>query len=418
MIHRCIQRALSLYHYLLGWVGAILFRRPSRTLVTVGITGTKGKSTAIALLADILEADGHKVASLSSVWVRWGNKKERNRTGNTMPGRMFIQKFLARARKEGCDVALVEVTSQGIVQHRHRHISWDKAVFLDIHPEHIESHGSFEKYLAAKASFFAYVARTSPDADFFINDDDEHADAFIDAVGDKPFVLFSISDVSGDTNIPPSLSGEFNKVNIAAASAVAQSMGVDEETVENAVKHFKGLKGRMEEVKGGSCPIFIDYAHTPESLEHVQKYAKEQCKDGGKLWCVFGSAGGGRDIWKRPRLGEIAAHHCDRIILTDEDPYDENPDGILSQIKEGIKKGGFDMENTHTIPDRKEAITYAIGHAEKGDVVLCTGKGSEESIHLAHGKIQKWDEREAVEEAKKKRRTRRRQGRTVGDSTS
>lgn len=398
---RLIQWARSCYHYLLSLVGAVLFAHPSKKMIVVGITGTKGKSTAIALLSDILEAGGYNVASLSSVWVKWGNKKERNRTGNTMPGRMFIQKFLSRAKKEGCDVALVEVTSQGIVQHRHRYINWNKAVFLDIHPEHIESHGSFGKYLAAKASFFSYVSRTSHNADFFIHDDDEHADAFIDAVGNKPFVLFSVADVPNDMDIPPSLGGEFNKINIAAAVAVARSMGVDMKIIKSAIKDFKGLKGRMEEVVGAPYRVFIDYAHTPESLEYVQKYAKDQCREGGELWCVFGSAGGGRDMWKRPRLGEIATKYCDRIVLTNEDPYDEDPLEIISQIKKGIEHSEFDIKNVHTILDRQEAISYAIGHAKKGDIVLCTGKGSEESIHLLHGKIQKWDEREAIEKAKK-----------------
>ena len=174
----------SWYHYLLAWLGSIIYGRPSRDIFVLGITGTKGKSTVVELVNAILEAAGKKTAILSSMRQKVGSDNEQNLTDNTMPGRFFIQKFLRRATAAGCQYAIIEVTSEGVAQSRHRFIDFDAALFLNLHPEHIERHGSFEKYRAAKVKFFFDAARQSNKQRklFFINEHDAAGRYFSDAV--------------------------------------------------------------------------------------------------------------------------------------------------------------------------------------------------------------------------------------------
>jgi len=388
-----IAPLFSLYHYLWALGGAVCFWFPSRQLKVIGITGTKGKSTTVALLSWVLERAGHRVASLSSVASVVADTTMPNITGNTMPGRFFIQRFLRNAVRAGCEYAIVEVTSQGVVQHRHRFISWDMAVFLDIHPEHIESHGSFDKYLSAKVSFFSYVSRhDEKNPTFFINDEDGHADAFVSASAPHPTVLFRASDVS-DTS-PEMLGGEFNKINIAAAKAVAMHEGVGAVVIQQALSSFGGVAGRMQYVQKEPFAVVVDYAHTPDSLEAVYRSVKEGAT---RLHCVLGSAGGGRDTWKRPRFGELAGRFCDTITLTNEDPFDEEPARIVAQIQEGIPPER--QKNTRVLLDRREAIEAAIEGAREGDVVVVTGKGSEAYIRVKKGKKIPWSDERVVKEA-------------------
>jgi len=382
----------SVYHYCWALGSAAMFGFPSRHLKVIGVTGTKGKSTTLALLAHILRKTGKSVALLSSVDVIIGDAHKKNLTGNTMPGRLFIQRFLSRAKKAGCAYALIEVTSQGIVQHRHRFINWSSAGFLDIHPEHIESHGSFERYLAAKVKFFSYVASHARSPHFFVHDADQHADAFLAVVGAHPVHLFNINDVDR-SHVPVSLGGEFNLVNISAALALAQQEGISRDQALEALEDFSGLAGRMEYVQREPFAVVVDYAHTPDSLEAVYKHLSSL---GGKLICVLGSMGGDRDKWKRPKFGEIVSAYCDKIILTNEDPVDEPPEKIIDDIAEGVSKEK--AECLYKIVDRKEAIARALSFAETGDVVAITGKGSEEYIRVKGGKRIYWSDKGVVEE--------------------
>ena len=369
----------------------------------IGITGTKGKTTVVELLKFILEKSGQKTTALSSI----------NSTSNTMPGRFFIQRFLRRAVDSGCKYALIEVTSEGVKLGRHRFINWDGAVFINLHPEHIESHGSFEKYREAKVSFFEYVrdCHVGPkdfgpprnDRDrhcerlegakqslFFINKDDENSNYFIKAAGGEEKVIsFSKSD------LPSNLIGEFNKYNVGAAVAVAKLLGINDEIIKQAVAEFSGVSGRMEFIQKEPFAVVVDYAHTPDSLREVYKTLRSEFGN-SKLICVLGSAGGGRDKWKRPEMGKIAAEYCDKIILTNEDPYNENPETILDEIVSGFSKSQIPNPKSQKILDRKEAIKKAIDLAQSKDVVVITGKGSEKYIHIANGKKISWSDRKVV----------------------
>ncbi len=417
-----MKKLYSLYHWLWAFVSALAFGFPSRKLYVVGVTGTKGKSTTVEVMSAMFEAAGEKTAILSSVTRKVGERHGRNMTGNTMPGRFAIQKFLADAVRAKCTYAFVEVTSQGVLQHRHRFIDWNAAVFLNLAPEHIESHGSFEKYRDAKVSFFRYAAR-SPKKDrlFFINKNDESESYFEEAVKHNygnSIYLFSGEDFLRNVlaehydlrsekarkTLGEWVLADFNLEDEAAAYALAKARGVSWDTVAHALTHFKGVPGRLEVAQEKPFVAVIDYAHTPDSLRKLYTtLRKDHLMDGGRLICVLGSAGGGRDKWKRPEMGKIAAEFCSFVVLTNEDPYNEEPEDIMSEIKAGILETRFSPAKLFEIVDRREAIRKAIALAEKGDVVVATGKGSEMSINGKHGSKIPWNEREVFDEELQKK---------------
>ncbi len=390
------------YHYILAHLGAILYQYPSKGLFVIGVTGTKGKTSTVELINSGLEEAGFKTALNSSLRRKIGDESVWN-GGRSMPGRFYLQQFLREALQKGCQFAIVEVTSEGVVQHRHRSIDFDAGVFLNLKPEHIESHGSFAKYKKAKLNFFKHMGRFSNKKNkyFFVNKDDESADDFIraaennknsDGKGSTKIVLYSKSSLKSN------LLGEFNQYNIGAAEAVLRSLVVGDDIIERAILNFKGIAGRLEEVQSEPFKVYVDYAHTPDSLEAVYKTLRPATK--GKLICVLSSTGGGRDKWKRPESGKIASVYCDEIILADEDPYDEKPEAILEEIESGIKNGKIAKK----IVDRREAIKHAVSLAKPGDTIIMTGKGSERSIHIAGGKTIPWSEKEVALEVLKESR--------------
>lgn len=199
------------------------------------------------------------------------------------------------------------------------------------------------------------------------------------------------------TEIVLNLAGEFNVYNALAAIGAAISQGIGLEVCRRALAKVKSIPGRMERV--GSCPeVFVDYAFTPNALEQVYKTLRRDMRSGSKLICLLGACGGGRDKWKRPVLGQIAAKYCDRIILADEDPYDEDPQKIIDMIKTGVIKEGFPVQNLSEIRDRRQAIAQALSEAGSADKVILTGKGSEAAIRYEKGRKVAWDEKSVVRE--------------------
>ncbi len=397
----------SAYHYLLAWFGTLIYGFPSRKIFVLGVTGTKGKSTTIELINAILESAGKKTALISSIRFKVAGETIKNMSGMSMPGRLALQKFLWKAVRAGCQYALVEVTSQGIVQHRHRFIDFDAALFTNLHPEHIEAHGSFEKYRDAKVSFFEDVAEYSkkPKKIFFINEADKSAEHFAAAADENVKVVYFSRETfirrelgGGQESIGDWLSSNFNLENAAAASAFAESQGLGWPEIKKALQNFTGAPGRLEYVQRAPFAVVIDYAHTPDSLEKVYEKLASDLSRNGKLICVLGAAGGGRDKWKRPAMGRVASEYCDEVILTNEDPYDERPESIINEIAAGFSEPGSPKKEYLKIIDRREAIAKAITLAKKGDVVIITGKGSEDWIHVSGGKKIPWSEKKVVEE--------------------
>ena len=415
VVPKKIFRAVSpLYHFFMAFWAALFYGFPSRRLIVVGVTGTKGKTTVVRLLHHILATSGTTTASLSSLGIRIGDKEEENPMKMTMPGRMAIQRFLHDARRAGAEYAIIEVTSEGIRQFRHRFIKFQGAIITGVHPEHIESHGNFEAYLRAKLDLFW---RLPKDATAVINKDDGAWGRFAAstgaakvfysasevAAGGKPILVRHVSlsrdgiefDLGQETIFSPLL-GEFNLSNILAAISFATARHISIQNAASAIKTFSGVPGRMEFIQTSPVSVVVDYAHTPESLRSVYEFLKNsriKTQD-VKLICVLGAAGGGRDRWKRPEFGRIASQFCDTIILTNEDPYDEDPAAIMSEIRSGVTNGvGAEM-----ILDRREAIHRAFKIAGAGDTVIITGKGSEKWIMSKNGERIPWNEREIVRE--------------------
>lgn len=406
----------SLYHYVLAVLSAFVFGFPSRKLIVIGITGTSGKSTVVWLLARILERAGYRVAASSSIKFQIADRHWPNTFKMTMPGRGFLQKFLRDAVREKCTHAVIEVTSEGIRQHRHRFIDFAVGVFLNISPEHIERHGSYEKYREAKRTFLqsakTVVLNTSDaGASFFLvaprertvgfHLDDHASNVATSAVRDE-FVAENISTspkgiafTTKNILVASGLSGRFNVENALAAVAAASAVGVPVEAAVAALKDIAGIPGRFERIPNErGLTIIVDYAHTPVALQSVYETAGT---DGKKLTCVLGAAGGGRDTRKRPELGKLAAKFCEHIIVTDEDPYDEDPAQVREAVLEGVRQGGADAR-AENIADRKVAIRRALEIAPQGSAVVITGKGSEPWMMLAGGKKTPWDDRKIVRE--------------------
>jgi len=386
---------ISWYHFLFAFFGAILYRFPSKKLKIIGITGTNGKTTTIEMISRMLEEANFKVASLSSIKFKIGEKEWPNTLKMTMPGRFKIQKFLRQAVDAGCQYAVLEVTSEGIKQHRHRFIDFDIAVFTNLTPEHIEAHGSFENYRQAKGKLFQATKNIH-----IINIDDENAEYFLQFPAKKRYTYgLNKGDINTqNTQFKLKLIGNFNIYNALAAISVGISQGVNSKICKLAVEKVEGIPGRMEEVISEPFKVFVDYAFTPNALEKVYQTLKPL---NNKMICVLGSCGGGRDKWKRPVLGKIAAKYCDEVIVTNEDPYDENPLKIMEDVASGfsqIPNSKFQIPKYEKILDRREAIRKSLELAKPGDTVIITGKGCEPWICVAKGKKIPWDDRQVVKE--------------------
>lgn len=407
LIPRPLLALLPLYHYTLALISALVYRFPSRSILVIGVTGTKGKSTVTELLYAFFQEAGMKTALSSTIRFALGEQSVPNRYKMTMPGRFFIQRFLREAVREGCKVAVIEMTSEGVKQFRHKWIALDGLVFTNLSPEHIETHGSFEKYVAAKLSLGTLLERSCKRPRVMVaNADDAYGAQFL-AASVETRVPYSLSDlelytlnkedismVAGGTTIRAPLVGLFNVYNVLAARACARAFGIKEKTILRALSTLPPIKGRVERFvspKGARRNItaIVDYAHTPDSLTKLYEAFKKERKV-----CVLGNTGGGRDRWKRPEMAHIAQEHCELVVLTNEDPYDENPDTIVDEMARGIEQ----EEKLEIIMDRRRAIRFALEHAPEHGVVLITGKGTDPYIMGPHGSKTPWSDAGVVAE--------------------
>ncbi len=393
------------YHYLVALAAAILYRFPSRELYIIGVTGTKGKSSTVEIINAILEEAGYKTALASTIRFKIGNHSEPNRLKMTMAGRGYLQKFLREAVKAGCTHAILEMTSEGTLLYRHAFIDLNAFVFTNLSPEHIESHGSYEHYLAAKLKIRdRLLVGSKTNRLIVVNNDDKEAARFLDTPSAKQ-APFSIEDVKPYTLQPQGsifnfkgeyiqthLPGLFNIYNILAASTLASELGIATDVIKQAVEKFHGIPGRMERIKIHTDKLYptviVDYAHTADSLTKAY-----EAWGGSRLVCVLGGTGGGRDKWKRPVMGTVADQYCSHIILTDEDPYDENPKDIVDQIAAGIKNKPYEV-----VMDRRAAIAKAVSLAAPTDIVIITGKGTDPYIMGPHGNRLPWSDSEVAKD--------------------
>ena len=392
-----------LYHYLLSITSAVRYLFPAyHGLTIIGITGTKGKTSTVEFVKGILEAEGHKVAATSTIHFTIGDKEIKNKYKMSMPGRFFMQSFISRAKKAGCTHLVLEITSEGSRFFRNKWIPLDALIFTNLEPEHIERHGGFENYKQAKLNMLKELKK---DSVLVANDDSEYCDEFIknnkhksvkysldeleQKVSNTGGIVFSL----GKTRIQSPLRGDFMISNMLAAAKVTRELGISTEIIKEGLESVKNIPGRVEEIKMGQDFIaVVDYAHTPGSLEAIYKAYENH-----KIIGVLGNTGGGRDKWKRKEMAEIAGRYCDEIILTNEDPYDEDPQSIVDSMFEFIKE-----KNIEIILDRREAIKSALEHADSSTAVLITGKGTDPYIMGANGEKETWSDKEVVQEELKK----------------
>ncbi len=409
------------YHYFLAFFGATYYCFPSRNLRVVAITGTKGKTSTAEMINAILEEAGYKTALSGSLRFKIGNKSELNNFGMSMPGLSYLQKFLKKAINEKCDWAVIEMTSEGAKQFRHKFIYLDAFVFTNLAPEHIESHGSFEKYSKHKQRIAKLLSESPKKRRVaIINADDKAADFFVPRKATevvryslenaKPFV----SNENGITlhykgvTMHSPLKGDYNVSNLVAAISFAEAFGIGLQVISHGISKLSVIRGRGEHVKIGdqqNFDVVVDYAHTIESLEALYKSFSNSIprENSGsiskkKLICVLGNTGGGRDTWKRPGMAKVADTFCDTIILTTEDPYDEDPRHIIDDMMPGITR-----HIPKIIIDRREAVREAILIAKPNDVILITGMGSQQYMCVSGGKKIPWDDAEIAREALEKR---------------
>ena len=392
---------LSFYHLTLAWVGSVVCGFPSRFLIVIGITGTKGKTSVAEMVNAILEEAGYKTALVNSIRIKIGEESRDNTMRMSMPGHFYIQRFLAKALAQDCNVAILEMTSEGARQHRHRFIDLDALVFTNLAPEHIESHGSFEAYADAKLSIGKQLERSAkrPRTIVANADDKESSRYFALQVDDKiPFSLAAVSPSEAGERassftfdgekITLQLPGEFSLRNALAAASLAHTLGIRTSVIARALNKIRVIPGRAERIElGQPFDVVIDYAHTPDSLLALYKTYPNK-----KKICVLGAAGGGRDTWKRPVMGRIADEHCGTVILTNEDPYDEDPEAIVEDMAHAMSK------SPEIVMDRREAIRRALALAATGDIVLITGKGTNHEICGPKGTKIPWSDKDVVEE--------------------
>lgn len=426
-----------------------MFSHPSEELFVIGITGTTGKSSVIHFLRQVLEFAGFKVGSLSTVDFYINGQTILNDKKMTMVGKMFIQEKLREMVLAGCEIAIVETTSEGRLQHRHRFINYDTILLTNLYPEHIEAHGGFENYKKAKLDIFEYVARcekkniviartkdevisgslkgtaTLPSVarnnnnkTAIVNGGCKYADEFLKYNFDKKIQYhvsrntYHVSQNGLDFNFEnvdyfAPLYGEHNIENLAGVIAIAKSLNIPEEKIKQAIAEIKSPPGRIEFIPSASLgtssesetrgfQVIVDYAFEPVALQKLYDVV-DLIKPTGKIIHVCGSTGGGRDKVRREPIGKLVGEKSDIFIITNEDPYDEDPQEIMEQVKVGaLKMGKTENIDLFMELDRKLAIEKAMSLAQKGDLVLITGKGSEQKMCVTNGKMIDWDDRAIV----------------------
>ncbi len=414
------------YHKMLALGGAYFYGFPSRKLKVIGVTGTNGKTTVCHMIRGILEKAGYKVGMTTSIDFSDGEKTWENNTKQGMPGRFQLRKLLARMVENQCQYAVIETTSEGIKQYRHYKIDYDIAVLTNVTRDHIEAHGSFAAYRQAKEELFKIVAQ-NPHGISIVNLDDPNAHYFLrhkamstygyslqqKKVAGVEMALGEIREATGDHSVftltlssrfslSPvrirfrlNLAGKHNVDNALAAFCVGLSQKIDREKIVAALAGFRGLAGRLEEIKNQrGFRVFVDYAHTEDALAKVYEAIKQMKPQ--RVIAVLGATGGGRDKKKRPFLGMLAAQYADLVWVTNEDPYDEDPRQIIDEVFAGVIKGGKqEGRDAWRILDRGQAINQALAKAGPGDIVVITGKGCER-VMAVKGRMIPWDDREMV----------------------
>ncbi len=395
------QRLKNIYHFLMAVMANLWYGFPSRKLQVIGVTGTDGKTTTTHLIYHILTVAKKNTAMISTVEAVVGKEKYRLGFHVTNPGPWLIQKLMRRAVDNNFQYFVLETTSHGLDQHRNWGIKFAIGLITNITREHLDYHRSYQAYLETKLKLL-YQSKTA-----FINQDDTASHLL-----KKYFKKANRSYKTYDDDYPiidqvPNLT-RFNRYNYAAAYVVAKHLGFDDQVILNAMRSFHLPTGRLETVYDRQFKVIIDFAHTPNAITNLLASLREIYSRNTCIIHIFGAAGL-RDQSKRPLMGEASGQLADLVILTEEDYRTEDPIKICDQIKAGLLKSGFHQvdqnqfrwhrKKTFTVEvDRQAAINLGIATAKKGDIVVITGKGHEQSL-CRNQREYPWDEKKAVNKA-------------------
>jgi len=356
---------------------------PARKLVVIGVTGTDGKTTTCHLIYEILKSSGFKVAMLSTVAGYIGGEEIDTGFHVTTPDAKFLQPFIKRVVNTGMTHLVLEATSHGLDQHRVLGCNIKIAVITNITHEHLDYHKNMANYMAAKAKILH-------NTHYAILNHDDPSFAWLSSQADRVTKIVPFTK-GPDNRRSLALAGDYNRYNIAAAAAVAEILDARSQ-IQEVIKNFRGVPGRMEEIKRGqNFRAIVDFAHTPNALEQILSTLKkslDSARDEHQLILVFGCAGL-RDKTKRPLMGQVAVKYADKIIITAEDPRTEKLDDIYKDI---AAVGSIREDN------RQKAIELAVSMARKGDIVVVTGKGHEKSMCFGTTEIP-WSDQNTVKEA-------------------
>lgn len=388
------------------------YGNPAKHLRVIAVTGTNGKTTTACYINEILKEAKFKTAMFTTALIEVDGKSQINDLNATVATTARMQKFFRDARRAHVDYVVLEITSHALDQHKLDGVPIEAAIMTNLTQDHLDYHKTMENYAAAKGKLFALKPRfiiLNRDDDWFDYYDKfdageqkmtygvhKEAEARIQRVklyrkGTEADLLI---DHQTHLELATALPGEFNVSNMAAATTLAYLLGVKLEDIQEGIANVESIPGRFERaVEGVGYDVIVDYAHTPDALEKMLTTAHDIAK--GRVILVFGACGD-RDKGKRSIMGEIAARKADRIFLTDEESYNEDPEMIREMIKSGIDQGGGGAKTTE-IPDRRAAIERALGSAKKGDMVLITGMGHEQ-YRIINGERLPWNDGEVVRE--------------------
>ncbi len=388
------------------------YGNPAKGLKVIAVTGTNGKTTTLNFINEILKEAGYKTAMFTTAVIEVAGNRKINDLNATVPTTDQITRFFRDAKRAKVDYTLLEVTSHALDQHKLDGVPVMAAVMTNLTQDHLDYHKTMDAYAAAKAKLFV------GEPEFIVlNRDDEWFEYFDQYAAGAQKITYGkhdeaeakieytklyrkgseatvVIDHQTKLDLATALPGEFNIYNMVAAAAAAYLLGVKLDDIIEGVANLEGVPGRFERVvEGLEYDVIVDYAHTPDALEKFLTAAKEIAKN--RVILVFGATGD-RDKGKRPIMGEIASRLADRVFLTDEESYNEDPDAIRAEIMQGIEAAKGTAKTTE-IADRREAIKKALSVAKKGDIVLITGMGHEK-FRVENGKKIPWNDAEVVRE--------------------
>lgn len=425
------QKIKNVYHLGQAGLANLIYGFPSKKLKVIGITGTNGKTTTCQMTAKILEEAGYNVAMASTINFRLGKKEWVNKTKFTTLSSFQIQKFISEAVSEECDCLVLEVSSHSLDQYRVAGVRFHAAIITNITREHLDYHGTMTEYRLAKIKLFEDVKVS------IVNLDMENPEEFLEFGEEKygftvrndkekikiqnneKLKIFKAENIKlninnsgyelNDIEYKIKLPGMFNIENALAATCVGISDGIKPETIKRALEKIKGVPGRLERIRNDkNLEIIVDYAVTPDSLKKLYGYIKNIKKEKSKIISVFGACGE-RDRGKRPIMGKIVGKNADYVIVTNEDPYYEDPEQIINEVFSGVVGVNGDKTNSKhkeekincwRIMDRREAIKKALQIAKPGDSIIVTGKGAEETMAIGKERIFWNDKKVILEELK------------------